>query len=439
MKLTEISVKNFVLFDEAKIIIGDKVTRLIGANGTGKTTIINGFWSAIKGISERPKEGQLYGERYRFLKNPEKSSTALIRLYDEILKTEIIIQNTITNNNNSIVITSSDGRKLDQSFCDNLLNTLFLSSDMFNSLDSQQQAKAIGIDLKEIDKKILEVKRNITEQKKTTIRFEDMANKIAIEKHEQKCEKETLSKISTLDEENKKVEQAEKELAKKENEVILLKEKLRTNNGSIQSKKDRINKLKEEISECEMDILTLSEINLVVENQLNQYLEEVSIANIPEKQKMDVLYTELSAIRDNNKNALKYLEYQKRLEDVQLERKKLAELNDRKDNLLQERNEQMKEFSEIGIDVNEDGILTYQGKPIKKNYFSTGEYERIVTDLFILSNPQLKVRFLQNYSMLDEKNQTEIVNDLLKKGFQVITEEVSEQSEMIVISGEKNE
>ena len=67
------------------------------------------------------------------------------------------------------------------------------------------------------------------------------------------------------------------------------------------------------------------------------------------------------------------------------------------------------------------------GKLFKEPYFSKGELELIVAKLHASVNPELKIRFIDDFELLDEGNQKKIVEYLLKENFQIITAEVGEK------------
>ena len=80
-----------------------------------------------------------------------------------------------------------------------------------------------------------------------------------------------------------------------------------------------------------------------------------------------------------------------------------------------------------GLEVDENGGLALNGKPIREPYFSKGELEVAVARIYAATNPELKVRFLDDFDVLDDTNQSEIIIELLDAGFQVITAETKRE------------
>ena len=82
------------------------------------------------------------------------------------------------------------------------------------------------------------------------------------------------------------------------------------------------------------------------------------------------------------------------------------------------------DFGYADLTVDNNGMLLLKGRPIKEPYFSKGELELIVARLYVSLDPKLKVRFIDDFELLDEDNQKTLLDSLLEQGFQVITSEV---------------
>ena len=83
--------------------------------------------------------------------------------------------------------------------------------------------------------------------------------------------------------------------------------------------------------------------------------------------------------------------------------------------------------------LNEKGNLTLNDgntpRPIKEPYFSRAQLELIVARLHASINPELKVRWIDDFNLLDDTNQQKIIDELLESGFQVITAEVGKNKD----------
>ena len=128
MKIKHLRLKNFAKFEDFEIIFNDGVTRLVGINGSGKTTVgLTAIWAGFKGIAEKSKTGQLIGERYRFIPDGEKSAKIEIKLHDEVANQDITLTRTITKKLNQIAI-KTDGLECTKDYIENLFNITFLSA-----------------------------------------------------------------------------------------------------------------------------------------------------------------------------------------------------------------------------------------------------------------------------------------------------------------------
>jgi predicted ATP-binding protein involved in virulence len=100
MKIKKLKLKNFAKFTDFEIEFNENITRLVGFNGSGKTTIgLTAIWAGLKGIAEKSKDS-LFGERFRFIGPGKASSDIEIILKDEIKNVEIKVKNHITNQTN---------------------------------------------------------------------------------------------------------------------------------------------------------------------------------------------------------------------------------------------------------------------------------------------------------------------------------------------------
>jgi hypothetical protein len=90
-------------------------------------------------------------------------------------------------------------------------------------------------------------------------------------------------------------------------------------------------------------------------------------------------------------------------------------------------------FGFDGLTVDEEGsLLLDDGKgarPIREPYYSKGQLEVIVAKLHSSIDPEFKVRWIDDFNLLDKSNQEKIVNELLEGGFQIITSEIATSKE----------
>jgi hypothetical protein len=130
-----------------------------------------------------------------------------------------------------------------------------------------------------------------------------------------------------------------------------------------------------------------------------------------------------------NEQAFRYAAY---LEDVEEGRKLETSLESnvaRQTKVQEKRKEylQTKTFGIKSLMIDEEGRLTYQDKLIRSPYFSKGELEMLVARIGANLNPEWKVRFIDDFELLDDDNQQRLIKNLTKKGFQIITGTVGKE------------
>jgi hypothetical protein len=388
IKLESLRAKNFGPLSTFEIVYNkDGITRLIGLNGSGKTTVgLTAFWACLKGIAESDRGGNIVGKRFRFIGSEQETADLEIILYDEIAGVKIKITNKISETNGkNIKIKAPAGYVVDKKWIDNLLSMSFLSAQHFTNLTSQEQALALKIDTSEYDKSIKELKGDFT-----------------------KINRES-TEIGSLD----PVAKVEKVLV-----TVLLDQK----DGIV-----RFNGVQEEcqksIDETEKDIVEAA-------RKLNELQTTLRALSKPEPLK-DV--TEIDArianIDDINNKAEVYRSYVEKRDKLAAVNVKLGENKKKQAEKAQERLDYIKTFKlpMEGLTIDDGGGLLLDNRQIKPPFFSRGELEMIVADLFLSTNPKFLLRFIDDFEVLDKNNQEKIVNKLLEKGFQIITAEVGDE------------
>ncbi len=393
MKIKSLKLKNFAQFSDFEIEYNDKVTKLVGVNGSGKTTVgLTAIWACLKGISEKNRDGQLIGERFRFIGSQGETSDVELILVDEKENRQIIVTNYITKSGNSISFSAVGEYDIDENWLKNILSVSLMSAANFTDLNGKAQAILLGIDTKPYDEEIKQVKSEFTLLNRD---LKNLGKIEAVEKVEEVSVKDLIDKRLEAEKNNNKIKEFSRLIKDEEFVIEATEKKIEELKGSISGKKSLISAWREEMTKlCVMDISAIAE--------------------------------EINSVEETNKKAAKYEEYRKEMSKCnaisfeitsnrqELQKKEQARLNYVKSF----------DFGIEGLSVDEKGSLLLNDKPIKDPYFSRGELEVIVAKLHIYRNPDFKVRFLDDFDLLDEENQIDIVDNLLKHGFQVITAEV---------------
>lgn len=400
MKLQKLKLVNFAKFSDIEVVFNDQVTHLVGMNGAGKTTIgLTAIQAGLKGIAEKNKDGQLIGDRFRFIGPNKKSSDIFLTIVDEVKGgAQITVHNRITESGNQISFEAPDGYDISGDWLNKLLSVAFLSAKNFTQLSSKEQALLLGIDISSKDKEIADAKAEITNINR------DIKNLGSIDVV---LEVQEVS-VSTLLKEKAEIDNRN-EVTKAANAEI---DRIKSGVEDFEKERDE---LLAKLTELESKI---SKGKKWLEGKAPKPLE--STENVVKM---------IESAEETNKKAAAYKVYKEKadkLEQLTIQKNKKSAVVDK---LQKERLELITSynFGFDGLDVNESGELMLQGRPIKEPYFSKGELEVIVAKLYASKNPTLKVRFIDDFELLDENNAKRLVEDLLGAGFQIITAQVGSE------------
>lgn len=401
MKIKNLKLNNFAKFTEFECEFNGNITHLVGVNGAGKTTIgLTAIWAALKGIAEKSKDGQLIGERFRFIGPAKATADVEITLLDEKKNVEVKVKNHISKANNQITFEGPEGYPLSNDWLNNLLSVAFLSAKNFTQLPGKEQSLLLGINTEKYDLEIKELKEDFTLLNKEYRNLGDME---PVEK---------VDPVNIVD-------------------LYTQKEKIVEYNNAQKAKGEKIDKANEKLEELRDEKEELEEKLRLINGRIKD--GEEYLRALPEMEKpkpTDEIQKKINNATETNEEAEKYKSYQEHIEKKKESKSRLDQNKSKQEQKEQERLNYIKsfDFGFDGLSVDDKGGLLLHGKPIKEPYFSKGELEIIVAKLYTAQEPELKVRFIDDFELLDEDNQEKIVKDLTKAGFQIITAEVGKES-----------
>jgi DNA repair ATPase RecN len=402
MKIKELKVKNFAKFTDLQIEFDSQITRLVGVNGSGKSSILLAIFTALKGMAS--KGDAIWGERFRFMTAGSDPDIQLT-LVDEVKGgAEIIVRNELSKKGNEITFRAPDDYPISQEWLSQLLSLSFVSAKNFCQLSGKEQAILLGIETDIYDRSIKGLKDEFTllgRELKTLGTPEPVEKKEKVSITDLLIQKKVIDDFN-IEQDNKQVEfdrwagmltKFTAERAELVKELALLDEKI----SSGQAKLSLIPK-----PDQKKDIV---EITKVIQNSELINLQ----ADAYEKYQ-----TKLQSIETKK-------------EEIKANKEKQVQAEDNKINYIKSF-----DFGFDGLSVNDDGELLLNdgtsSRPIKEPYFSKGQLEIIVARLYASTNPDLKVRFLDDFNLIDNSNQEKIINELVEAGFQLIVSEVAESS-----------
>lgn len=443
MKIKEISLNNFANYEKVTVNLDPNINFYVGKNGSGKSTLgITGVQAIFQGIAEKASGGNMpvIAERFRFIGPLGASSKNHIILIDEQNgNAEIKISRKITKSGTELQIEAPDSYgQLDQDWLNSLFNIFLISPKHFLLLSPKEQAKALGIDTKQFDQRIAELKKEYTETNAVYRSYGELPEVEKVDRVDvtvlQAQKKEVADKLNAKYLENKKTNEElksawenkckviENECSVFNNQQIALENKIEQATA-LYSKLEGLGYAGYEVSDW-IKSLGKPEEAKVFENYYPvkpEYIQE-----LPDRAELDAIDAQIVAAGETNNKALLYEQYVEKKTKKEATEASLKANKDKQAATEAERLEYIKafKFPFSNLTVGEDGELLLNGKPIKSEYFSTGELLKIIPVLISTTQPELKYVFLQDFNLMDEDKQKEIEEFLTGKGFQLVVEVV---------------
>lgn len=445
MKIKQLSLTNFAGYEKVSVSFDDNVTYLIGNNGSGKSTIgITGIWFMFQSVAEKVSGGNnpVIGERFRFIGPKAATAKGEMILVDEKTGVEIKVLRKLTKTGSELSFEAPEGMELGQQWLNDLFNVFLIAPKKFTELSGIEQAKAIGIDTATYDKELAALKDKAKEIRIELKQFEGLQVVEPAERVDTVALHEAKSiLVIELNQQYTANKAANKELRDKwENEKRLIDEAVRNHNQHILD-------LQQTHNECQTAYETLKkggydgkEVVMFL-NELHAQIKPVRTASdeypaeptyqeeMPSDAPLKEIDEKIMAAGKTNEQAFLYDQYLSKKAAKEAKEKQLAENKEQQAKKEADRLAYIQSlklpFSNMA--VGEDGDLLLEGKPIKEPYFSTGELLKIVPILLSTANPELKYVFLQDFNLLDEDKQADIVSYLTGKDFQLVVELVGKE------------
>jgi chromosome segregation ATPase len=441
MKIKEITLNNFAKYDAVTVSFYDNVTYLVGKNGAGKSTLgITAIWFMFQGIAEKASGGTnpLIGERFRFIGPKAATAKGEMILHDEKTGIDIKVMRKLTKSGSDLSFEAPEGYELGQQWLTDLFNIFLIAPKKFCELSAKDQAKALGIDTKKFDQRIAELKKDYTETNAVYRSFGEIEPVEQVEKVDvmalQMQKQEVADKLNAKYLENKKandvLRQAWETICKEtENECAAFNNKQIALQNTIEQATQLYSKLEGlgyngyEVSEW-IKSLGQSEETKKFEDHYPEQPEYIQ--ELPDRAELDAIDAQIVAAGETNNKALLYEQYVEKKTAKGVYETALKGNREKQATTEAERLEYIKgfKFPFSNLSVGEDGELLLNGKPIKAEYFSTGELLKIIPVLIATTQPELKYVFLQDFNLMDEDKQKEIEEYLTSKGFQLVVEVV---------------
>jgi DNA repair exonuclease SbcCD ATPase subunit len=443
LKLKSLMLSNFGEFEQISVSLNDNVTYLIGGNGSGKSTIgLTGLWFVMQGIaSKATKEVKtpLIAERFRFIGGNAANTTGSVVLFDEKSGNEIEITRKMTKSGQTLEIKAPEGVYLTQEWLNDIFDPYMIAPAQFYNLSSKEQALALGIDTEAHDKAIELKKQDLSTEVAIGKRTDEAISNIQLTLEE--IAKYTEKKDSvTLSQKLQKAQAAKDRVAFRQSRMIAVSESIERSEAEIERIKAAfvaaLKIQREKIKEFQAESNSLLE-----EDAEYQIMQDQD----PESFDVEFISKELSELDKHNDKVKDVETYKSKLQEQQEQQLKIEKARNAVKDAETARVKYLKESNRLpfeNMSVNDKGELLLNDKPIRPPYFSTGELLKYVP--IILSETRetpLKYVFLQDFSLMDEDKQAEIIAYLSEKGFQIVIEVVEKRPEArpnaIILTGER--
>lgn len=414
-KVQHISIKKLRNVLDVSFEFDDHLVKISWENGAGKSTIVDAIFLAIVG---KTYIGRGRSAENLITKNQDKaeiectlsSSGRTLKIFRTITSTGDV----------KLDIVSSDGSKLLQKDLDELLSEFTIDPLEFTRKSKKEQYEIVkqisGVDTSAIDAEIQAqelktqwvravaktkaeaLKDHGYREKVEAIDFVDLASKVwdlknIINNYEQN-EKEVITLENNLERYDAEIEELQNKLQAVKARKAEDQEKWMKQKASVSEDVEGYNKAKNELAEIAEKSRQASEIN--------------------EKAKEYETYARLLSERDNSAKDLK--DNEDILESMRDRKKKIIEAGD---------------LPVEGLAFDEVEGVMINGLPIDQ--LSSAQQLLLACKIATSQNPNMKVIYIKDWSLLDSKSMEEIAEIANKEDYQIFIERVGEEVDSIVM------
>ena len=400
MKIKSIHINNFAGISEFSSNLGPGVNYIVAGNGQGKSSVgISAIWSCLKGIAERGDA--MKGKRLMFVGNNDDEAEITLVLTDG--EDQYKIRREIAAN--KLEITSTTGKKLDQSWLNSFFSEMMLSPIAFSRLTPKEQAAWLGIDTSQWDEKIAELKQEHTLINRELSAFGEV----------EIPEKVELADIS--------------QLIRQKNEAVAFNEVQKERERMIRDKAAHIESADRQVQHL-MQELQIAQVAL--ENRKKELAQLPEPEPLIDTNKFDSVIAEID---QQNSLARKYEEA------VEKSRQKEAKAQELQQNKADQKAQmelkttymQSLNLPAPNLTIDDNGGLMFDGRPIATPHLSHSELIKVCVQLIAPKNENFKYVFLEDFDVFDDKKAKETLDWLLERGYQVLAEKVNKKGGDLII------
>lgn len=411
MKIIQLKGENVKRIKAISITPNDNVTVISGANGNGKTSVLDIIWLALKG-SEAMRENP------RVVRAGEESGNVELDLGEFVVKRVFS-----ASGGSTLEVRTKDGAKFPspQAMLDKLIGSISLDPLAFVNYDKNKQMNLL-LEMTNLtdalSHKDKEMKDTYSER---TFINRQMEKELAV-LHEMELmdipelpEGQTKIDTASLREKMKEAEAKAKESAERQKKIEIAEANLNTALSRVVEIRKQLESAESHVSYCEALVSSLKNDGFSPpEINTSEIIEQLNSA--------DLVNSTLDIIE----------RYERQRETVDTFRTKSNELTEKLEILRQEKQEAIEsaKYPLEGLGFSDDGIV-YNGIPFVQ--LSSAEKLKISIAMAINLQPKLKVIRITDGSLLDSKSMAIVEEMAQQNDMQVFIERVDESGKVGIV------
>lgn len=392
MKILKLQAENVMNLTAIEIVPEDNTVVLTGKNGAGKSNVLKAMEFALSGkaLASTPEP----------VKHGEKSGDIVLDLG------EIIVKRHFTNDTSTLKVENAEGMffKSPQALLDKFRGNISFDPLEFAGLPEKQQKEILlnminlPIDLDELDLKRKEIYEDRTLSNRNIKRVESQVGAVPLK--DIQIPDEEVSTADVMAE----MQTATEQIAANNN----LRQTYKQAIAASSEQKDAISRMKQELFDLEAELITQ-------ETFVKNLRPDVDNLEDPDLEQFKTKLADVEKINQEVRAMQKYNELKAELNDYKRESKRYTDKINEIDAL------KTKTIAEAGMPIsglgfNEDGV-TFKDLPISQR--SSAEQRKISMSIGMAMNPDLKVLWLKDASLLDSDSIEEVKAMADEHGYQV--------------------
>jgi len=421
MQIVGLQVENFKRIKAVEIIPQGNTVIISGANGQGKTSILDAIWTALGGAKADKALGTIEP-----IRDGEKKAVISVDLGD------IKVTRKWTNSDKpTLVVENQQGAKFKspQTMLDKLVGSLSFDPLAFSQMEDKQQVETLtglvefSIDPKELDRQKKELFDERTIVNRMVSQNKARLDGLSVPDEDTPTEELVVSEIL------EQIQTASETLTAnniKRSDLQKLGQQMNTYKAEIKSFNDQIDGLNEQIARLGKRIDDEQvKLNEVIEKGKALQAEVKDLVD-PDTTGLQQQMTDIEKTNKAFRSAVEYREVEQKLKTSQEESQaftnKIQAIEQQKETMLKEA-----KFPIDGLGFNEQGV-TFNGIPFKQ--CSSAERLKVSLAMAMALNPELKVIRITNGNLLDSSNMTVVEQMAKDNDYQIWLEMVDESGSM---------